>query len=255
MPAYALLGATGSTGSNIVRQICEQPDKELRCLVRSRSKLEKQLPDPPPSNIIIHGGSLADTDLLVDILRGTRAVLIALGPPGNQPGCRILQDTIATLIAALRVLRASAPDAKLPRIVLLSAATLDDAIAHPPWPIHQLVSTAVFHIYADLRVAERMLRAESGWLVWTFVRPAALVHDRRRGHALGVGTTQALLSFADLAAAMLEVADADGDRWDQQCPGVTSETVAWTWNAVATPKALLLGLVEYYFPWTYEWLH
>ncbi|KAI0128980.1 hypothetical protein BJ170DRAFT_623640 [Xylariales sp. AK1849] len=254
MPSYALLGATGSTGSQILSLLVDRPRTKVHALVRSRAKLESQLSHTVPSNLMILEGTLTNTDLLTKCIAGTRAVCITLGPVGNMPGCTIVQDTVLSLIAAMRTLKAALPDTKVPRVILLSSASLQDELCRDlPRFVHAMLLKGAYHVYADVAAAEQMLRAESSWISSTFVKPGGLVHDEPKGHILTTEHQQTFTSFADLAAGMVEVAEEDGGEWDQKYVSVVPKSTArFAWNA---PWEIAKGVVVYYFPWAYRWLH
>ncbi|KAH9891438.1 NADH(P)-binding-domain-containing protein [Xylariomycetidae sp. FL2044] len=254
MPSYALLGATGSTGSNILKTLNARPDAEIHALVRSRRKLEAQMGDRATPHLTVYEGSMSDIELLKTCIAGTHAVFITLGPPGNEPGCTIVQDAVQHVIAALREIAATSPSTKLPRIIMLSSSSLDDHLnRHEPRFFHKILLTGVHHTYADIGVAERLLRAESGWISSTFMKPGGLVHDEPKGHELTTDRAYPWTSFADLAGAMVELADEEGDRWDQKNVSVRPKSAARIgWSSLWT---LAKGLVNYYLPWTYQYFH
>jgi putative NADH-flavin reductase len=254
MPSYALLGATGSTGSNILSVLLRRPDTEVHALVRSRAKLEFQLNHEAPPNLKVYEGSLSNLDLLAKCITGVQAVFITLGPVGNQPGCTIVQDAVASLIVTMRNSQEKSLDTQPPRVVLLSSASLQTELYQDmPHFVHSMLMKAAHYVYADVAAGERMLRAESRWIKSTFVKPGGLVHDEPRGHILTTDRQQTFTSFADLAAGMVEVAEEEDGRWDHKFVGVVPKSkarLAW-----GTPLELFKGLVTYYFPDTYGWLH
>ncbi|KAI9651907.1 MAG: hypothetical protein M1831_007487 [Alyxoria varia] len=258
MPTYAILGATGKTGQCIVSNLLAQPSSNLsiHALVRSRSKLEKQLESPTPANVIIHEGAMSDIPLLVECVKGTQAVFITVGPPGNMPDCAIMQDTVNALIPALRQIHAE-KGAKVPKIVLLSSAAIESYLCEDiPYLVHQLLLTASHYIYEDLRVAEALLRAESAWLACTFVKPGGLSHDVPVGHKLSTERQHTFISFSDLAAGMIDVAGDEVERWDQANVSVLPKDgsgahIPWGAMLVELPKSVLC----YWVPRLYQYFY
>jgi hypothetical protein len=70
----------------------------------------------------------------------------------------------------------------------------------------------ISYIYADLGVAEIIVRKEEGWLSSAFVMPGGIVHDVQKGHELSTTRQQTFVSFLDVAAGV-QCAD-EGERWD-----------------------------------------
>ncbi|KAL2071179.1 hypothetical protein VTL71DRAFT_12414 [Oculimacula yallundae] len=111
------------------------------------------------------------------------------------------------------------------------------------------------YIYDDLREAEKYLRSEqnSTLVSATYVRPAALSHDDQKGHYLSTSAAEMPLSFLDLAAGMVEIAQDEGGRWDTKgvavCP--KAKDVSFPRDA---PLLLLKGLLFHFLPWTYRFL-
>ena len=76
MRTYAVLGATGSTGSSLLRYLYERSDKlQVNVYVRSPSKFEKQHPYAREAdNIRLFAGELSSSDLLTDCLKNVNVV-------------------------------------------------------------------------------------------------------------------------------------------------------------------------------------
>ena len=112
-----------------------------------------------------------------------------------------------------------------------------------------VMKMAASHIYDDLRKAETFLRSHD-WIKQVYIKPGGLVHDKQRGHALSTKRQQTFLSFLDLAAGMVEVADADGDRWDMKnvsvIPASPGTRIEWR-----IPLFLFRGLMWHFFPFLY----
>ncbi|KAK4898140.1 hypothetical protein LTR27_004147 [Elasticomyces elasticus] len=72
------------------------------------------------------------------------------------------------------------------------------------------------YVYDDLKAAEQFLRSKQDLVSATFIRPGALCNDEQRGHELDFQHAQFPLSFLDLPASMLEVAD-DSSGWYERC--------------------------------------
>lgn len=76
------------------------------------------------------------------------------------------------------------------------------------------------------------------------------MHDEQRGHEVSTERSRTLLSFLDLAAGMVEVADAEGDHWDMKDVSVlpTARDVRIEWRV---PICSLKGLLYHFLPALY----
>ena len=256
MPSYAVLGATGNTGQALVQVLLQSPNNEIHAYCRSKSKLERVCPAARDNKQIrAFEGSLEDVSLLADCIRGTRAVFLAVAIIDNMPGCTIAMDTARVVVAALTKLKTeSDASAKLPKLMVLSSASLEDSFCGDvPALVHRVLSTAVSNLYKDLAEAETFLRAEQSWISTTFIKPGGLVHDKQKGHEISMVTAKTPLSFLDLAAGMVEVADSDDGRYDMKNVSVlaTAKDVVFPWDGI---YFVFTGLLYHFFPWTYHYL-
>lgn len=80
--------------------------------------------------------------------------------------------------------------------------------------------------------------------------PGGLVHDTQKGHALSLVREQSPLSYLDLAAGMVEVADS-GDTYHMRNVAVlpTGKDVKFPY---ASLWEVVKGLFAHYLPWTYH---
>lgn len=256
MPRYAVLGATGNTGRAIVEVLLAQsPENHVHVYCRSKEKLLRLIPAAATSQVRIFEGALSDVTLITECLRGSNAAFLAVAIADNMPGCTVSRDAAHTVVDALRSLSAQEDQqAKIPRLVVLSSASLEPSFSDDVPPlIHRVLDTCVSHLYKDLAEAEAYLRAESGWVSSVFVKPGGLVHDRQRGHEISTTTAKTPLSYLDLAAGMIEVADSDAGQYDMKNVSVigTADGVAFPWAGV---YYALTGLLYHFFPWTYYYL-
>ena len=256
MSAYAILGATGSTGSSILQLLSASPKNEINVLVRSKSKLQKIAPSSVDNpNITVFEGSISDIDTLSKCLTGTKAVFLTVAVAENQPGCTIAQDTARAVVEALSTLRKRSPNFKAPRLIVLSSASLDDKFwEDTPAFVHNTLWNCVSNVYTDLQKAEAYLRTQEDWLSSTFVMPGGISHDVQKGHVLSTTSQQTFVSFLDVAGAMIEVADEVGDRWDGQHVSLVLKNGQKAKPEWWAPVVLLKGLLAHYFPWTYNYI-
>ena len=217
-------------------------------------KLEKLQPDAIANpNVKVFEGGLNDTKVIRDCIKDTQAVFLAVAVSGNVPGNTIAQDTARVVIAAMRELRDTDTTIRLPKLVVLSAApTQPEFTKDMPTLALNILLCAESNIYNDLIAAERLLRDEKDWLSVTFVKPGALTIDAQKGHKLTKQGPKGVVSFMDLAAAMVEVADA-GEEFDWKAVSVDpiASDVAFPWQNV---PLLVKGLLYHFFPWMYAWL-
>lgn len=256
MPSYAVLGATGSTGCSLVKVLLQSSGNQINAYCRSRAKLHHVCPEAAGSERIrVFEGQLADVSLLSDCMRGTRAVFLVVSVPDNMPGCTLARDTTSAVVAALQQIRLrDGPEARIPKVILLSSASLEQAFCGdvPPF-VHWLLDRAVSYLYKDLAEAERFLRSQEGWLCSVFVKPGGLVHDHQGGHEVSTKAAKTPLSFLDLAAGMVEVADDEEGRYNMKSVSVLpkADKVAFPWDSLYFVST---GLLYHYFPRAYRYL-
>jgi putative NADH-flavin reductase len=256
MAAYAILGATGNTGSALIQNLLRTPNLKVHAYCRNKTKLLSILPELQDNKRVeIFTGSIYDEELMADCIRGCRAVFLTVTTNDNIPGCRLSQDSTATVIRALeKIKKESSPGMKLPKLVLLSSATLDEHLNHamPGW-FKPIMKTAASHVYEDLEVTERLLRAQQDWLTTIFIKPGGLSVDVQRGHKLTLDDQESFISYLDLAAAMIEAADDPDGLYDMKNVGVVN-TGGSAKFPPGTPLCIAVGLLRHFFPWLHSWL-
>ncbi|KAI9819934.1 MAG: hypothetical protein M1827_006504 [Pycnora praestabilis] len=255
MPTYAILGATGQTGQALLSILLQSPDKKINAYVRSAARLKKLRPEiSTQKNVSVFEGSLTNIPLITTCIRNTTAIFAVVASNENEPGLTVAQDTAQTIVAALANLRTQDPTAKIPHIIVLSSASCNPQFSKDvPRPAVWLLHTALSNVYHDLERAEAYLRLHESWLTATFIQPGALVHDAQKGHELNldrIGGT--FLSYLDLAAGMVEVADEGQGRYDWRgvCVVPTGKDVAIEWKV---PFVFAKGLLWHFVPPAY-WL-
>ncbi|KAL4917424.1 hypothetical protein BDW62DRAFT_201856 [Aspergillus aurantiobrunneus] len=255
MPSYAVLGATGNTGRAIVQVLLDRADCRVHAYCRSQEKLFQVCPAAQHSqSLSVFQGRLDDGGLIDACLRGTDAVFLVVAMVDNMPGCTVAMQTAQAVVASLQRLQAASPGVRLPRLVMISSASLEPSFCDDvPAAVHWVLKTAVSHLYRDLAAAEAFLRSQSDWLSATFVKPGGLVHDEARGHEVRLDKAQTPLSFLDLAAGMVEVAEAADGRYHMRSVSVipTSKQVKFPWDGV---YYAFTGLLFHFLPWTYRYI-
>jgi putative NADH-flavin reductase len=161
-----VLGATGGTGLEIVRQAIEQ-GHTVTAFVRSPDRLK-----PLRDRINVRQGNLLSSSELEQIVKGHDAVLSAFGPrlPIAKTDEHLLHDFAAALIPAM--LRA---DVK--RLIVESSAFLfKDSVIPPTYIVGRLLFPSVV---ADAGAMEEIIRSSP--LDWTLIRPPRLTDGPHSG--------------------------------------------------------------------------
>ena len=256
MASYAILGATGNCGSSLIQVLLPTPQVKIHAYCRNKAKLIRLLPQMQDSKKVeIFEGQIDDVDLLATCIRGCSAVFLTVTMNDNIPGCSVSQVTSKSVISALKKLQAvSGPEFVVPKLILLSSATIDDHLARkmPKW-FRPVMLTAASHVYRDLEITERYLRAQQDWVSTIFIKPGGLAIDKQRGHKLSLDEEESFISYLDLAAAMVESADADDDRYDMKNVSVNNTNGGAAFPK-GTPFCIFLGLMRHYFPRLHPYL-
>ncbi|KAL8874303.1 MAG: hypothetical protein Q9174_000343 [Haloplaca sp. 1 TL-2023] len=250
MPTYAVLGATGATGGNILKLLMKDAQNNINVYVRSKAKLIKQIPDVASNpSVNIFTGNLDDISLIASCLENIDAVFSTVASNDNMPGTHIAQDTAQSIVVALMGIRMQKPQAKLPTIIWLSSASINEKFySQGPAFVHWILSTSFSYVYTDLEHAEAYLKMHRKWLNAVFIQPGGLVEDKQRGHAIDTEKEQTFLSYADLAAGMIEVAEKGGYDWRGISVVPTTKDTKIEWRV---PGRMVKGLTFHFFPWMY----
>ncbi|KAL8910323.1 MAG: hypothetical protein Q9171_004367 [Xanthocarpia ochracea] len=251
MPIYAVLGATGATGSNVLKLLKQNPQNKIHVYVRSKPKLLQQAPDIASNpNVKIFTGNIGDTATIKQCLEGTDAVFSTVASNENMPGTHVAQDTAQSIVVALMDIRLTNPDAKLPTIIWLSSASLNEKYYKKgPALLHWFLMHAFSNVYGDLAHAERYMALHKKWLKVVFMQPGALVEDKQHGHELSLEKPADFLSYADLAAGMIEVAEKGGYDWQGVTLGVKTKGTKIEYSI---PLKLAKGLTLHCFPFMWS---
>lgn len=256
MNSYAILGATGNTGSSLIVNLLKAPQVKIHAYCRNKTKLFNLLPQVLDNKRVeIFEGSINDADMMVNCVRSTKAVFLTVTTNDNVPGCHLSQDSVRTVLRALEKIREADPDAVLPKLVLLSSATLDDHINHkmPGW-FKPIMKRAASHVYDDLVKAEQLLREQKHWVTTIFIKPGGLSLDKPRGYQLSFDDQDSFISYSDLAAAMIEAGDEPSGKYDMRNVGVTHGNAGGAKFPPGTPLCIAVGLLRHFFPWLHPYL-
>jgi len=191
-----VLGATGGTGLEIVRQVlgCGH---SVTAFVRSPERLS-----PFQDRISVKQGNLLDTAQLEQVLKGHDVVLSGFGPraPASKADAHLLEQFAIALTSAMS-------RARVRRVVVESVAFLFKNSVLPP---AYLLGRLFFpRVVADASAMEEVFAKSD--LDWTIVRPPELTDNPytgkyrvRQGHLPRFGLK---ISRADVADFMIKVID------------------------------------------------
>ncbi|WP_043626571.1 NAD(P)-dependent oxidoreductase [Nonomuraea candida] len=197
-----VFGATGGTGLELLRQSLDLAH-QVTAVVRDATRLPAGLRD----RLTVVEADVMDPDAIAPAVKGSDAVLSAMGARGRGP-TTVCSDSAAAILAAMERVGAR-------RLLMVSAGGLEADAGDGPFTryvLKPLIVQRLFrHHYEDLARAESLLRASG--TDWTIVRPGRLTDAGRtsryrtaRDLAVRGGTST---TRADLADCMLELI---GDR-------------------------------------------
>ncbi|KAI2619910.1 putative NAD-dependent epimerase/dehydratase [Hypoxylon sp. NC1633] len=260
--AYAVLGSTGNCGTALIKTLLRSPHNTIHAYCRNQAKLRRLLPDVVDNKQVrVFEGSVRDLALITECIRGTQAVFLVVTTNDNVPGCRLNQDTAAIVVQALEKLKAESlapqkPAHKLPKVILLSSAAIDDQLSrHTPWWLRPVLLTASSNVYSDLRAAEQMLRSQADWLSFIIIKPGGLSVDVPRGHRLAFEGENVFISYLDLSAGMIEAADDEEGQYEGRSVGVVNAKPGVAAKIPSrTPLAIIVGIMRHFFPWLHPYL-
>jgi putative NADH-flavin reductase len=193
---FVVLGATGGTGLEIVRQAIEQ-GHSVTAFVRSPEPLK-----PFGNRITVKQGDLLNSAELAKAISGHDAILSGFGPrvPIAKADANLLRNFASALTAAMH-------QANVRRAVIVSTAFLfKDSLVPPAYLFGRLFFPGVV---VDAAAMEQIF-IESG-LDWTIVRPPQLTdkpftgkYRVRTGHLPRLGFN---ISRADVAHSFLKTVE------------------------------------------------
>ena len=161
-----VLGATGGTGVEIVRQAIAQRHS-VTAFVRSPERLK-----PLAAQMIVKQGDLLNSAALADAIKGHEAVLSGFGPrvPIAKEDAHLLRDFATALTVAMQ-------RTGVKRVVVISTAFLfKDAVLPPAYLFGRLFFPGVV---TDSSAMERIFAASG--LDWTILRPPQLTDKPHTG--------------------------------------------------------------------------
>jgi putative NADH-flavin reductase len=191
-----VLGATGGTGLEMVREAIER-GHSVTAFVRSPERLK-----PFGDHITIRQGNLLNAAELEPVIKGHEAVLSGFGPrlPVSKADANLLRQFGGALTAAM-------PKAGVKRVVVESVAFLfKDSIIPPAYLLGRLLFPG---IVTDASGMEELF--QNSGLEWTIARPPELTdkpytgkYRVREGHLPRFGFK---ISRSDVADFMIKAAE------------------------------------------------
>ena len=251
MLTYAILGATGSTGSSILRYLHGRSDKvNINIYARSASKVGSLHPYVETAeNVKTFVGDLSSINLLKDCLRNVNVIFSTVAQNSNEPGCSIAQRTAHSIVSALgALLKEEGLNFKCPILVFLSSACLNPHFVEAtPRMVTWVIERGNYYVYGDLRKAIRYLKGQP-WIPLITAEPPILVKDIARGYELSQDEVTTFISYDDLARGMVQMAEEDsGQKWFGKGVGIkgTGNVKKDFWTPF---KYQVTGLIGYFFP-------
>jgi putative NADH-flavin reductase len=233
MTIHAVLGATGSTGSAVLRcLLTSSEDITIRIFVRSKAKLLGQFPDLG-SNVDIHifEASLSDSKTLSSCLSDVDVIYSCIATNIATPKVDIAQSAAKATLEALRTLRKDKKgDYRPPLLVMNRSQILNPELpSSVPAFAESIAAFALGTLMKDLKKGCDMYVAaaaeQPSLLLYVFMDPPGL-HDPGRKDGTGYefvkkGKMNPSLNYADLGAAMVDVAERKTE-FEGQAVGVSA---------------------------------
>lgn len=196
-----IFGATGGTGVQLVQRALAA-GHDVTAVVRDPAGLPADL----RGGADVVQADVMDPGAIEEAVKGRDAVVTAIGTREGRKPTTVCSDSTRSVVAAMTA-------AGTQRFVLVSASGLHAGPGDDPFtrfvakPL--ILQPLLKHAFADMRVAEDVTRGSG--LGWTIVRPPRLTDrpgDGRYRKAVDRNVRGGVsISRADLAAALLDVAD------------------------------------------------
>ena len=187
-----VFGATGKTGRHVVATALER-GHQVTAFGRSVDRL-----DIIDYALETYKGDVFDSDSVSRAVAGHDAAIVCLGSTG-------LRDK-TTLAAGTRIVVDAMVEHGVDRLVVLSAAGVDDSWKQIPWSSRLLFRTMLRNVFADHHAQEAIVKQSP--LDWTIVRAAVLKDDPATGSYTATNTAKTTkINRADVAACLVDQLD------------------------------------------------
>jgi putative NADH-flavin reductase len=162
-----ILGATGGTGQQLVRQALDAGHR-VTAFVRTASKL----PIQHPHLTVVEGDVTESGAGMSRAMQGQDAVISALGRGQLLKSEGLIRRSIPLILSAMK-------ECGVRRFVLTSAIGVGDAIHDAPLFSRMFARVLLKEIYADKVIGEELVRQSS--VEWIIVQPAQLTNGPLTG--------------------------------------------------------------------------
>lgn len=184
-----VFGATGKTGRHVVTTALER-GHQVTAFGRSVDRL-----DISDDALETYKGDVFDSDSVSRAVAGHDAAIVCLGSNG-------LRDK-TTLAAGTRTVVDAMAEHGADRLVVLSAAGVDDSWKQIPWSSRLVFRTMLRNLFADHHAQEAIVKPSP--LDWTIVRAAVLKDDPATGSYTLTNTAKTTkINRADVAACLVD---------------------------------------------------
>jgi putative NADH-flavin reductase len=205
-----IVGATGGTGRQLVRQALEQ-GHEVTAFVRNQQSLKME-----HANLRIVQGNVLDYPSVKSAMQGQDAVVSALGHKRLFGPTTILSRGTENIMRAMK-------NCGVPRLICESSLGVGDAVGRLGLLATLLFVPLILPFYFWDRVRQEALIADNADISWVIVRPGALTNgpargDYRHGFKVGSYVWPSRVSRADVADFMLK--QLNEDTYVGTAPGI-----------------------------------
>lgn len=213
MPTHAILGATGATGSAILRYLLEGsiPDLTINIFVRSQKKLLSAFPgleSHPSARINIFTGTITDTTTLAACLKTATVIYVCVSTNVPTKDLDIAHSAAESVKTALYTNAHTQGSAyAVPVLTINRSMALNTSNVEPPLPrfVMKFFHWLIRPIYDDLERAVEVYQAaeKEGLVEWIVLDGPQLRNEKntkRTGHRFLVdgGKVSADITYADL---------------------------------------------------------
>ena len=187
-----VFGATGKTGRHVVRVALDRGHR-VTAFGRSVDRL-----DITADALEVHKGDVFDSESVSRAIRGHDGAIVCLGSNG-------LRDK-TTLTAGTKTVVEAMLEHEADRLVVLSAAGVDNSWTQIPWSSRLLFRTMLRNVFADHYAQEDLVKKSP--LDWTIVRAAILKDEPATGSYTATNTGKiSKINRADVAACLVDQLD------------------------------------------------
>lgn len=161
-----ILGATGRTGLELVKQSLQQ-GHQVTAFARDPAKLKMA-----DKNLAVAKGDALDKNSLVRALQGNEAVINAIGCGNSLKSNNLIAEVTDILIPAMN-------DAGIIRLIMESGFGVGETFNQANFMQRLFFRYLLKDIYADKAKAEKQVRNSD--LMWTLVYPVKLTNKKYTG--------------------------------------------------------------------------